>query len=133
MLFLNSAMEGNGTTFASASPVTFTTAYKSLGISSANPLTFSNLDFNLATSNLICGAALYVCLEISENPMASRDYSITFPPTPTCKEISCKGGIISLIKDSAASLWNNLPSHIISADSTDQFKRALKTHLFTIK
>ena len=33
---------------------------------------------------------------------------------------------------SAASLWNNLPSHIISKDSTNQFKRSLKTHLFTI-
>ena len=29
-------------------------------------------------------------------------------------------------------LWNNLPEHIKNANSVSQFKRSVKTHLFTV-
>ncbi len=91
MLFLNSAPNGNGTTFASASPSNPKQVDRDQGVSVTDPLMFSDYTFPLSTTSLQCGAALYVCLEISESSSASRDHSITFPPSPTCKEITCKG------------------------------------------
>ncbi|XP_022109995.1 uncharacterized protein LOC110989723 [Acanthaster planci] len=92
-LFLNSAGDGTGTTY-DRSQASLLPTDQMLGISSGSPLNINtDLPFTFTSSNILCGSALYVCLEISAN--AAVNYSITFPQNSTCKAITCTGAVFT--------------------------------------
>ncbi|XP_038079237.1 uncharacterized protein LOC119746392 [Patiria miniata] len=115
-LFLNSAMNGSGTTYGGMVNPTgsLPTADQRKGINSSAPLmitTVLNFEF---TQNVLCGSNLYVCLEISERTDAIPDYDITFPPDAQCNPISCTGVVFvsaNLMVPADTKLIENEPAH----------------------